>query len=60
MSGDYQQEFTVTVDSPHGKQAVESFEHFLRKVSSEARDRWGISIEIERVADEPEHEVDFE
>jgi hypothetical protein len=43
------QTFAVTVESPHGKQAIESFRHFLGKVSDEAKERWGITISIERI-----------
>lgn len=40
--------FTVTVDSPFGKQPIEEFEHFLHKLSDESDARWGIEITIER------------
>jgi hypothetical protein len=43
--------FTVTVDSPHGKQAIEQFRHFLHKISDEAEARWGITITVEKQTD---------
>lgn len=45
------QTFEVTVKSPHGKQAIEAFRHFLSKVADDARERWGIKIQITRVED---------
>ena len=47
------QTFTVTVESPHGKQAIEQFAHFLNKVSDEAEARWGITIRVERETEAP-------
>jgi len=49
---DHTGEFRVSVSSPHGKAAVEQFSHFLNKVSDEARERWGIGIEISRIEDD--------
>jgi hypothetical protein len=43
------QTFKVRIKSPYGKQSIEQFEHWLRKAESEAAERWGIEIEIERV-----------
>lgn len=43
------QEFNVRIESPYGKQSITQFEHWLRKAQSEAKERWGIEIEIERV-----------
>jgi len=51
------QTFNVTVDSPHGKQAVEQFAHFLHKISDEAEARWGIKITVERES-EPVQETE--
>jgi len=48
---DHTGDFRVSVESPHGKRAVEQFRHFLGKVSEDARERWGITIEIERIED---------
>lgn len=48
----FKQTFTVTVHSPLGKQAIGQFEHFLNKVSQDAKSRWGIEITIERHNDE--------
>jgi len=41
--------FKITVRSPWGRKPLEKFEHWISKVSSEASERWGIEIEIERV-----------
>jgi len=54
-----EQTFSVTVDSPHGKQAIEQFAHFLNKVADEAEARWGIGIQIEREK-ETEHSTEFD
>jgi len=43
------QTFKVRIKSPYGKQSIEQFEHWLRKAESEAEERWGIDIQIERV-----------
>jgi hypothetical protein len=45
------QTFMVTVESPHGKQAIEQFAHFLSKVSDEAKARWGITITVTKKSD---------
>jgi len=51
--------FSVTVTSPHGKQAIESFRHWLGKVADEAKKRWGIEITIEKRAEDTEHNTEF-
>lgn len=38
----------VEITSPHGKQPLSQFEHHLRKIASEAKSRWGISISVEK------------
>jgi len=53
------QTFAVTVESPHGRQAIEQFHHFLNKVSNEAETRWGITIRVEQET-ENEHTEGFE
>lgn len=55
-----EREYRVRISSPYGKQPLEQFAHFLSKVSDEAEERWGISIAIEEIEQEAEHEVDFE
>jgi len=49
---DHTGDFRVSVESPHGQQAVEQFAHFLNKVADEARERWGIAISVERLEGE--------
>jgi hypothetical protein len=49
---DHTGDFRVTVESPHGKRAVESFRHFLGKVADDAQERWGIDIQISRIEDD--------
>jgi hypothetical protein len=49
---DHSATFEITVESPIGKRAITEFQHYLNKIASEARERWGIKITIERV-DEP-------
>lgn len=44
--------FRVVVESPHGKQPIEQFRNWLGKVSDEARQRWGINIQVERLEGE--------
>jgi hypothetical protein len=51
MSDKASRTFEVTVTSPHGSQAVEQFRHFLSKVASDARERWGIDIQITELQD---------
>jgi hypothetical protein len=46
MSDKASRTFEVQVVSPHGSQAVDQFRHWLGKVSDEARERWGIAIQI--------------
>lgn len=56
------QEFRIIVDSPYeSKRPIDQFEHFMRKVASDADVRWGIELEIERIDDEPDvSDDDFE
>lgn len=54
------QTFAVTVKSPHGTQAIESFYHHLNKIASEANERWGIEITIEKFNPESVSTEDFE
>jgi hypothetical protein len=42
--------YTITVESPHGSSALDNFEHWINKVSDEAKSRWGIEISMEEVA----------
>jgi len=60
MSDKASRTFEVTVTSPHGSQAVDQFRHWLGKVSDEAAARWGIDIQINEIAGEPEHTEGFE
>lgn len=48
---DHKGEFRVTVDSPHGKQPVTQFQHWLSKVADEAQARWNIDIMVQRIED---------
>ena len=43
--------FTVTVESPYGKQPIEQWLNWIRKVASEADTRWGIDIRVNRQND---------
>lgn len=43
--------FRLTIESPYGKQPVEQFRHFIKKVSDESLERWGIEITLTEVAD---------
>lgn len=52
--------FTVEITSPHGKHAIEQFRHFLGKVANEARERWGIEIEINRQPEGQDYDTEFE
>jgi len=52
-------EFTVTVKSPHGKRAIESFHHWILKVADEAKERWGIEIDVEKASEQAENETNF-
>lgn len=56
---DHSTTFEVTVTSPHGKQAIDSFNHFLRKVADDAKTRWGIEIQVTEKTEETEHDTDF-
>lgn len=38
----------VEITSPHGRQPLEQFRHFLGKVSDEASERWGIDIQVRK------------
>jgi hypothetical protein len=60
MSEKASRTFEVTVESPHGSQAVDQFRHWLGKVSDEARERWGIDIQIKELQSEPDHTEGFE
>lgn len=51
---------TVTITSPHGKQPLEQFKHWLTKVANESKARWGIGIEITEEREEPDYGADFE
>jgi hypothetical protein len=46
---DHSATFEITVQSPIGKQAITQFQHHLNKIASEAKERWGIQIQIERL-----------
>lgn len=48
------QTFTVTVESPFGRQPIQQFNHFLRKIADEAETRWGIEIEVSKAAERDE------
>jgi len=48
--------FKLTVESPHGSGAIESFRHWIGKVSDEAEARWGIEITLEEVAPDVDKE----
>lgn len=55
-----QKEYKLTIQSPYGKQPLEDFKHFMGKVSDDAETRWGIELEMEAIADEPDVSEDFE
>ena len=52
-------EFRIEIESPYGKRAVSEFEHFMTKIRSEAKERWGIEITISRVDEPTENEPEF-
>lgn len=54
------QTFSVTVESPHGRQAIEQWEHWINKVADEADARWGITISIEEVNTKTASTEEFE
>jgi len=41
--------FKITVRSPWGRKPLDKFEHWINKVASDASERWGIDIQIDRV-----------
>lgn len=41
--------FEVTIESPHGKQAIENWRHWIGKVADEAEERWGITIRVKQI-----------
>ncbi|MFB6198357.1 MAG: hypothetical protein ABEI52_08850 [Halobacteriaceae archaeon] len=52
--------YEITIESPHGKRAIENFEHWLGKVSDEAKERWGIDITKEKISEQSDQEADFQ
>jgi len=51
--------YQVEIESPHGKRAIENFEHWLGKVADEAEERWGIVITTKRIDDSAEGTAEF-
>jgi len=52
--------YRIKIESPHGKRAIQNWEHWLSKVADEAEERWGIVITKERIDDAAETESAFE
>jgi len=44
--------FEIEVTSPWGRKPLDKFEHWIDDVASDARARWGIEIEIDRLQQE--------
>jgi hypothetical protein len=51
--------YEITIESPHGKRAIENFEHWLAKVSDEAEERWGIVISKEKISESADDSAEF-
>jgi hypothetical protein len=45
------QEFRLVIESPYGKQPIESFRHFMSKISDDALTRWGIELRLTEIDD---------
>lgn len=52
--------YEITIESPHGKRAIENFEHWLAKVSGEAEERWGIVISQEQIDVSADERAEFQ
>jgi len=50
----------VEIESPHGKQPLSQFRHFLSKVADESKARWGIEINITEQVEDADYPEDFE
>lgn len=52
--------YEITIKSPHGKRAIENWEHWLGKVADEARERWGIEIQKTKINESTDESAEFQ